>query len=480
MFCTLGIVYFSCKKDPQISQSGFPRVIENIFIKKCATAGCHNDKSFSYAANLNLSTWENLFYKGGSSGAVIIPFRADYSSLYQFCNTYEDLGLTAQPSMPLNAEKLSRDEINTLYNWIQEGCPNDKGEIPFEQNMLQRKKVFVSNQSCDVISVLDVKSKLVMRLVDVGNKKNEIEIPHNLVLSPDGRSFYTCFINNNILQKYSVLNFQLEGEANLGVQGAWNVVKTNSNGQYAYISDLSSSGAIAKVNTNTMTISQVYQSAGLFINPHGIAVKGLGDTIYVCAQYGNFIYRFIPALFSNTQITMVKGQLPNATPDSYDPHEIVFSPDGKKYFISCQASNEVRVFDATQDTLLKVISVGKFPLEFAMHKTRNLLFVSCQEEPNIAFPNLKGAVEIIDMNTLNSLGKIYGKMYQPHAVVVNETNDELWVFTRNIESNGPAPHHSSACGGRNGYFEVFDINTKQKLSGAKELGSDPYAAIISQ
>jgi hypothetical protein len=50
------LFFVSCQKsiDPQFEESNFPVEVEKIIINKCATTGCHNDKSFQNAANLNL------------------------------------------------------------------------------------------------------------------------------------------------------------------------------------------------------------------------------------------------------------------------------------------------------------------------------------------------------------------------------------------------------------------------------------------
>ncbi|MBK8685221.1 MAG: hypothetical protein IPN26_09625 [Bacteroidetes bacterium] len=62
------------------------------------------------AANLNLSSWQTLF-EGSVNGAVMVPFAPENSSFLQFINTYEDLGIIAEPTMPVNGTPLTRDEV---------------------------------------------------------------------------------------------------------------------------------------------------------------------------------------------------------------------------------------------------------------------------------------------------------------------------------------------------------------------------------
>ena len=47
----------------------------------------------------------------------------------------------------------------------------------------------------------------------------------------------------------------------------------------------------------------------------------------------------------------------------------------------------------------------------------------------------------------------------------------------NAATGGPAPHHTTDCGGRNGYLTLIDLNTLTLLPSFKtELTPDPYSA----
>src|SRR4051812_22850040 len=100
----------SCKNDKgdsidgvpvTVGNSGYPEDVGAIIINRCATAGCHNTQSKEGASGLDLTTWDHMF-EGNHSGAVTIPYRADASPLFTFCNIYSDLGDTTQlPKMPV-------------------------------------------------------------------------------------------------------------------------------------------------------------------------------------------------------------------------------------------------------------------------------------------------------------------------------------------------------------------------------------------
>ena len=67
--------------------------------------------------------------------------------------------------------------------------------------------------------------------------------------------------------------------------------------------------------------------------------------------------------------------------------------------------------------------------------------------------------------------------YQPHGLGIDEANNILVVASRNIQINGPTPHHTGVCG-RNGFVSYFNINTMQLLSKKTEVASDPYSVAV--
>lgn len=460
------LILFSCKRDSAPPDyAGFPTEIGQIFINKCATAGCHNSISYPAADNLNLSSFASLF-KGSSNGSPVIPYRSDFSSLCYFINTYDDLGIKNVPMMPLNGTPLSHEEVKTIKDWIDAGAPDINGYVMWSENP-NRKKYYVLNQGCDVVTVFDAATQLPMRYINVGNKPGVAESPHMIKMSPDGQYWYVVFVGNSILQKFRSSDDSFVGEVNLGVNQNWNTITISNDGKRAYCVSWQASSRLAIVNLQNM---QLKTNVGGFSNGHGIVLNNTNDTIYITAQYGNYIYKLDTALNTINQITIDGSGVPNSTP-SIDPHEIIFSPDGSKYFLTCQGTNEVRVLSTIGNTLLQTISTGVYPQEIAKSNSKNKLYVTCTNDPN-PNPKILGSVTMIDMNTYAAINYKVG--YQPHGIAVDETNGYVIVASRNILTNGPTPHHTGVCG-RNGFVNYFKINSMQLTNKETEVASDPYS-----
>ncbi len=408
---------------------------------------------------------------GDRNGAVVIPFAHKQSTVFLFSNTYDDLGTKVLPSMPLNTTPLSREEVITLRDWIDAGAPDCNGVTAFS-NYVSRKKVYITNQGCDVVSVIDPETNLLMRYVSVGSAIG-IEAPHRVQVSPDNSFWCVSFIGGTAIQKFSTANDELLGQVELG-NGSWNTFAISNDGTKAYCADWSASGKVVAVDLVNYQVLGTY--SGLFF-PHGSALSVDEHSLYVTAQTGNHIYKLDISDLQNideTDITLDGS--PSAIPSSiYDAHEILFAPDMSKYFLTCQKSNEVRVMNAANDSLLAVIPVGVYPQEMAISTSTNYLFVTCTED-NVTYPGKRGSVYVIDYTTLSVVKSLFTG-YQPHGVAIDETGNKVFVSHRNVTADGPAPHHSTECAGRNGYFTTIDLNTLENIANSKrEISVDPYSA----
>jgi DNA-binding beta-propeller fold protein YncE len=99
-------------------------------------------------------------------------------------------------------------------------------------------------------------------------------------------------------------------------------------------------------------------------------------------------------------------------------------------------------------------------------------------EDDITFSGNVGSVSVIDYNNFISLKQI-NTGYQPHGIAVDDYKQQVYVINRNASQNGPAPHHTTDCGGRNGYLTIIDMNTLELVPDYKaELSVDPYYVTI--
>jgi len=481
----IGILFFllsisSCRFDKgPVPDGDFPQEVANILQTNCATLGCHNAQSSTNAAGLDLSSWESLM-KGSRTGAAVVPFASGESFLLNFVNTFPDLGSMQTPSMPPNRAPLSRTEVEILRNWILSGAPNKKQEIAFSGSSTQ-KKIFVVNQGCDLLSVIDIETGLLIRSLTVGTSE-AIESPHSVRLRPDGKIGYIVFLAAPFIQYFNAETNEILGEIEIGF-GQWNTIVFSSDNNYAFAADFSPDGKIACVDLRQNKLVQTYQGSGFLVNPHGQAYHPNLSELWVAPQYGNFIYRLdvsdpLNPVKKNALLLDNSG-IPTTSPD-LDPHELAFSPDAKYLFVTCSRTNELRVIDLTTETLIQTIPTGLYPQELSISLNENypLLAMSCMED-SLSFPAQgRGSVLVINWKTLEQQSFFYPG-FQPHGLVLDDRDGSLWVANRNVSDGGPAPHHSGSCSGKSGYVNRFQAQNGTKLNAYPIwLSVDPYGICV--
>jgi DNA-binding beta-propeller fold protein YncE len=477
----LALLLPSCLREQAASlDGGYPTPVAQIILTKCAVAGCHTAQDKDAASGLDLSTWKACFKGTADFESVVIPFYTMESHLFLHCNTFADLGEQLSPRMPKSGNALTREELKVLDHWIMQGAPDKYGRLPFSDRV-NRSKIYVSNQGCDRVAVIDADSRLLMRYIQVGTS-NSIESPHKVCVSNDGKFVYVLLNSDGILHKVDAETDQIIGSASFGA-GNWVNFLITKDGSRAFVLDSENDGKVVVVNLNTMIDEKYYSGTGLFVLPHGMSLSADEHYLYILPSGANFVYKMDvtdplhPQL--PQQVCLVPGgQASFSAADNLNFHEIAFSPDGSKYFVNTQLKNEVRVFSASNDSLLGIIPTAIYPQEFAFSKRYPYLFVSCILDSTCTSPQCLGAITVIDYNSLQVVKHIKEGFYQPHGLVVDDANHRLVVASRNLDLKGPPPHHIAACTGRNGFISTLNLDNLSLEDYQVELSVDPYSVAI--
>lgn len=465
VFFAGALFLFACRKEVgKVNYGDYPADIGLIIHNKCATAGCHNSKSYQAANGYNLETWISMF-SGSNNGSPVIPYNSEFSPLCNYINTYSDLGIRNTPTMPLNNAALSRDEVTRIKSWIDGGAPDVNGKVMWADN-LKRKKLYAVNQGCDMVTVFDSETQLPMRYIKVGNKPKST--PHALRVSPDGQYWYVVFINNNIMQKFRCSDDSYVGDIPLGNSGNWNAFVITKDSKKAYCSALQSNGVVAAVDLENLKL--LHYLPGIS-NAHGIALNAAEDMLYVSTQYGNYITQLDTGFSQKNEISLEPGISPS-TNETLNPHFIFLASNKKELLISCQKKNEVRVLDISTNAITAIIPTGTFPQEIVYSSNSNYYFITCTDDTLIS-PYAHGSVTRINSNNYTDTKQI-ACGYQPHGIAVDEERKLIYVLSRNVSGSGPLPHHTSQCGGKNGFVNFIDLNSFKLLSKTYELSVDPY------
>ncbi len=464
----LWIVLWGCKRaeEPIWSvASGYPDSVAAILVRRCA--GCHGSGRPTSASDhghnaenssgpsqapvkLNLARWDSLFYGYRGEVTPVVPGFPEWSHLLWQVNRFSEIAPTAQPIMPPphpdSSNLLTREEVLRLKAWIASGAPNKDGRRPYSERMsTPHRKVFICNSGSDLIAVLDADTYGLMAYIPVGVAPGLIESPHYIQLSPDQRYLYVTLIAGSAIEKYRTDNYQKVGRLELGPEPAH--IEFSADGRYAVVTHFTDIAPVklTLIDAEAMVILDELRdpSALVIARPHGLWITPDFRYAYVTANAGNYIAKveISPdrrSFVDFVQIPLVKGLPPQIT-SQWGPYQIVAPPGSPYYFVSCDASHEVRVFDKTADTLVKVLPVAAAPKLMAYHD--GLLYVACLKADAPALQGSKrGAVSVIEVPQLRVLTHIYNTGHLPRGIGIDPVRRTLWLSFENTAGADP-PHH---------------------------------------
>lgn len=455
-------LFLSCTKDKGLRDNGsnYPAKIASILITKCAISGCHNNLSKDAAAGLSLLTWENLF-EGGRGGSVLIPYRPDFSTICYYTNTYPELGPVLQPGMPLGLKPLTKNEFLELNDWILSGAPSADGRVKFKNST---NKLYIINQLCDLVMVLDGETKLPMRCINVGTGPKS-EFPVCIKVAPDKKYWYLSFLASHSIQKFDAATDAYLGQIDLG-EGTWSAFEISADSKFAYCLDNNSSGTLACVDLDRMKVISRHTSTD-FSYPKAMAINNRSRKIYFGAEFGNYItcVDWSPPLQPIIkQIILDGSQAPINYPVN-DPGFLLMEQALNQCFVACRNSKEIKIVDTQKDSVIKTVLLNAEPTSMDYDPQRKQLLVTCMND-SISFPQNLGSVKVISLQSYEVIKTIYTG-YQPNGIRINTAFGYAAVVNSNINPKGPKPHHTSACNGRNGYVTFIDLNTLELIPSKK-------------
>lgn len=472
----------------------FPPNVDAVFSQSCATPGCHlpdeHDldklaKPQHLEGDLDLSSWTGLF-KGGESGAAVVPFASRFSHLL------DHIEGRAEPRMPPNFFPYNRDtlgaaEVDIIRSWIDAGAPAADGTIPFSG---ASKKAFTTNQTEDVVSVIDLNTLQTMRIFEVGDRV-ENESPHGVQVSPDGQFFYVSMIVTGDVFKYSASTGAFIGKTSLADPVA--LIRLNHDGSKLYVTtnfqvnNTGQNGSLSVIRTSDMS---KIDSIAVGISPHGIQLSRDGKYIYATGVYSDRVYVIdtqTDSLVHTFDVADDVGPSP-----VYEPYHVGVGPANNQGFedylyVTCRGNGQVRIFQrtaltvsATSLSFVASVSVGASanskPIQLEVTPDGNKIFVANSNDSSVTVIQKNGAAFVVQTTITNQIDVGTGRFHrlsQPNGVTV--TADGRFALISNRNKNSAVPPHHGGSGGP-GLLTVIDIATNVIVK-TIEMEPDCYSVV---
>ncbi len=392
-----------------ISTIVYSQHVQPLLNQTCATANCHD--AGTKAAGLALTSWADVL-KGSRHGEALIPFAPERSLLTLLFD-----GTTLRRTHPtLTGRSLTTPEVAFLKRWIAEGARNDNGETPF---MHTTRKLYCPNQSDDNVAVVDLDNGVVMKYISVGVSPAN-DAPHFVVTGD--HYWYVSLIGTGQVWKFDIHADTLVKKGT--VQGSPALLVLTPDGSKLYVSQFmtSSTNRVVVLNTSTMT---VIKTITVWTMPHGMRMNRAGTRLYVANMMSDNISVIDVARDSVVATIPVAYDASPFGPTKYMPMEVAVSPNDSVFMVTCSEWNEVRMFNATTNTLIDSFHVDAQPWHLQFTPDGEFCYVTNR---------LGNSVSVIHIPMRHVMSTIAAPatFAYPHGVDISADGRYVFVSNENI------------------------------------------------
>jgi YVTN family beta-propeller protein len=296
-------------------------------------------------------------------------------------------------------------------------------------------RVAVVSESGDMATWLVPQgSRLVTdRVVPVGVMPSDIDGPHNITVSRDGKSYYITVAHGTpfgSLWKFDTRSDSILGKAQVELFPT--TVSLTPDGQLAFVANSDFHGDHPRANLvsviHTPTMKKITDIEACDM-PHGVKVNHAGTLAYISCMHSDEILELEVATLSLTRRakTGVAHAMPahatighgSADPASMStggecaPTYVSVSADDKRLFVACNTGNTLQVWDARSFTRLKEIPVGKGAYNVEPSPDGKLVLVTNKKDQSVSLVDAASLTEIARIPTSKRI--VHGIAYSPDS-----------------------------------------------------------------
>lgn len=262
--------------------------------------------------------------------------------------------------------------------------------------------VWVANEEGGSLSVIDVATNRVVTTVE------GIEGPHNVQVSPDGRSVWAVSGHDSVAVMLDAATLGRHGVVPTG--GAPAHVVVSPDGRTTYTTN-GAEGTVTVIDAAQMKpVATIAVGAG----PHGLRPSPDGRWVYVANLEGSTVSVLDTA--ANQKVADI--EVGNA------PAQVAFSPDGQFVYASLSGEDSVAKIDVASRRLVAKLNVGSGPIQTYVSPDNRVLLVAnqgTQDRPSTT-------VSVIDPTTFTVAATIqtgrgaHGVVIEPSSRLAYITN----------------------------------------------------------
>ena len=326
-------------------------------------------------------------------------------------------------------------------------------------------RVGVVSESGDIVTWLKPGETglTVDRVVPVGLMPSDIDGPHNITVSPDGKSYYVTIAHGTPYGSLWKLNYpgdSLVGRAQVELFPT--TITVTPDGQFAFVANSDFHGDHPRVNVvsvvHTPTMTKITDIPACDM-PHGVKVNHAGTRVYISCMHSDEILQLDVATFGISRRAKTgEGHAMTAAAAGHEcsPTFVSVSPDDKRLYVACNYGNSLQVWDAATLTKVKEIPVGKGAYNVEPSPDGKLVIVTNKKDQSVS---LIDAVQLREITRIPTSKKIV------HGVAYSPDNRLAYISS---ESIGADP----------GAVDVIDLAAKKRVASVSVPGQPTGITIL--
>jgi YVTN family beta-propeller protein len=301
------------------------------------------------------------------------------------------------------------------------------------------------------------------RVVPVGLMPSDIDGPHNITVSPDGKSYYVTIAHGTPYGSLWKLNYagdSLVGRAQVELFPT--TITVTPDGQFAFVANSDFHGDHPRVNVvsvvHTPTMTKITDIPACDM-PHGVKVNHGGTRVYISCMHSDEILQLDVATFGISRRAKTgDGHAMAAAAPAHDcsPTFVSVSPDDKRLYVACNYGNSLQVWDAATLTKVKEIPVGKGAYNVEPSSDGKLVIVTNNKDQSVS---------LIDAVQLTEIARIPTSKKIVHGVAYSPDNRLAYISS---ESIGADP----------GAVDVIDLAAKKRVASVAVPGQPTGITIL--
>jgi DNA-binding beta-propeller fold protein YncE len=310
---------------------------------------------------------------------------------------------------------------------------------------------YVASEAADVISVVRFgpQGLSIDRSLPTGLMPNDIDGPHGVAVSPDGRTYFVSLAHGQpagAVWQYAVANDAVLGQVTLGMFPA--TMQVTPGGEFLYVVNFNLHGDRVPSSVSVVAVEGLLEVARIptCLMPHGSRIDPQGARHYsVCMMDDTLVEIDTSTLKVSRHFTLTPGRetghagppVPVASAAASDaahsaghgsdppaPGANACSPtwaqpsaDGRRIFVACNGSSDIVEIDSSTWRVVRHISAGAGVYNLAVTRDGRLLLASNRRGQSVSVIESASGKELVRLPTARRV---------VHGIAV--TDDDRYAF----------------------------------------------------